>query len=465
MSLQAAFIVPHPPLIIPAVGRGDEAGIQSTVDAYDEVARKIAAIEPDVIVVTSPHATAYHDYFHISPGSGASGDMHRFRALNTTLTCEYDMELVSCISKLAADEGFPAGSDYERNPSIDHGTYIPLYFVNKFYTNYKVVRIGLSGFDPIMHYHLGEIINAAIEMLGRRAVFIASGDLSHKLTYDGPYGFAEEGPQFDEQITRAFAAGDFLRFLTFDDVFADRASECGLRSFQIMAGALDGKAVDAKLLSYEGPFGVGYGVAAFNIMGSDESRRFAKALEEQSRSECLARRDAEDAYVSLARASVEHFVKTGTPLALPDNLPSELLESRAGVFVSLHKHGRLRGCIGTISAVEPCVAMEIIRNGISACSEDPRFDAVRPEELDHLEISVDVLGPSEAIASKDELDPQRYGVIVTNGYRRGLLLPMLDGVDTVEEQIGIAKRKAGIGEHEECSLERFEVVRHEAATS
>ncbi len=462
MALEAAFIVPHPPLIIPAVGRGDEQGIQATVDAYDEVAREIAAIAPETIIVTSPHATAYLDYFHISPGSGASGNMHQFRAMNTNLSCEYDTELVACLASMASNEGFSAGIDGERDPALDHATYIPLWFVNKFYTDYKAVRIGLSGMGPVEHYHLGELIRAAIEKLDRRAVFIASGDLSHKLTDDGPYGFAPEGPVFDDQITRAMREGDFLKLLSFDESFTNKAAECGLRSFQIMAGALDGLAVEPKLLSYEGPFGVGYGVASFHITGKDEGRHFAEQIIANAKNEHMRMCDKEDAYVALARKSVEHYVKTGSPLPMPVGLPDEMLIEAAGTFVSLHKHGRLRGCIGTIGPQEKCIAQEIINNGISACSADPRFDPVREDELDQLEISVDVLGPTEEIASRDELDPQRYGVIVSNGFRRGLLLPMLDGVDTVEEQIDIARQKAGIGTHEDYSLARFEVVRHKA---
>lgn len=461
MALEAAFVVPHPPLIIPAVGHGDEAKIQATVDAYDVVAREVASIAPDTIIVTSPHATAYLDYFHISPGAGASGNMHQFRAMNTTLSCAYDTELVDYLTDLAGSEDFSAGTDGERDPSLDHATYIPLWFVNKFYTGYKVVRIGLSGMGPVEHYRFGELIRAAIEKLGRRAVFIASGDLSHKLTDDGPYGFAPEGPVFDDQITRALSEGDFLKLLSFSESFTNKAAECGLRSFQIMAGALDGLAVEPKLLSYEGPFGVGYGVASFRILGQDEKRHFAKQYINNAKDEYMRMRNEEDEYVSLARASVEHYVKTGVPLSMPAGLPDEMLNRAAGTFVSLHKHGRLRGCIGTIGPQEKCIAAEIINNGISACSADPRFDPVREDEIDQLEISVDVLGPTEEIASRDELDPQRYGVIVSSGFKRGLLLPMLDGVDTVDEQINIARQKAGIGAHEDYSLARFEVVRHE----
>lgn len=203
-------------------------------------------------------------------------------------------------------------------------------------------------------------------------------------------------------------------------------------------------------------------MASFIVTGDDDGRCFAKRYEEEERERVRAKRAGEDPYVALARASVEHFVRHHTPLERPDGLPEEMLTQRAGVFVSLHEHGRLRGCIGTIGPATRCIADEIIRNGISACSEDPRFEPVRESELDQLEISVDVLGEPQDIDSTDELDPQRYGVIVTNAGRRGLLLPMLDGVDTIEEQIAIAKRKAGIGDYEPGTiLQRFEVVRHE----
>lgn len=464
MSLDAAFVVPHPPLIIPAVGRGEQAKIQATIDAYDEVGRRISKLAPETVIIISPHATAYADYFHISPAAGARGDMVRFRAHDTELTCRYDEELVECLSSITASAGFPAGADYERDAELDHGTYIPLHFIDKFYGGFKVVRIGLSGLGPLEHYHLGEMLTEAVEQTDRRAVIVASGDLSHKLTADGPYGFAPEGPAFDEQITKALAMGDFLQLLSFEESFCDRAAECGLRSFQIMAGALDGKALDCELLSYEGPFGVGYAVASFYVTGEDASRCFASQYAQRAREAVEAARAEEDAYVALARASIESFVSQGTPLSLPDDLPDEMMNERAGIFVSLHEHGRLRGCIGTTTPTSSCVAEEIIRNGICACSEDPRFMPVRPHELDQLEISVDVLGEAEHVDSASLLDPRRYGVIVTNGYRRGLLLPMLDGIDTPEEQIAIAKRKAGIGEHEPCSLQRFEVVRHEAGS-
>ena len=145
---------------------------------------------------------------------------------------------------------------------------------------------------------------------------------------------------------------------------------------------------------------------------------------------------------------------------MPEDLPQEMLDTQAGAFVSIHKQGRLRGCIGTIGPTRDSLAEEIINNAISASTEDPRFPAITENELKLLEINVDVLGEPEYIHSMDQLDVKRYGVIVTKGYRRGLLLPDLEGVDTPEEQVSIAKRKAGIRDDEDVKLERFEVIRH-----
>ena len=185
-------------------------------------------------------------------------------------------------------------------------------------------------------------------------------------------------------------------------------------------------------------------------------------FERQEEAQVVSQSAREDAYVTLARQSVNSWVKYHRVLPLPDGLPQEMTGQRAGVFVSLHEDGELRGCIGTIRPAEESIAKEIIQNAISAASRDPRFDPVRPEELKILVISVDVLSDPEPIESLSKLDPERFGVIVSKGMKRGLLLPRLEGVDTVEEQIRIACRKAGLDpDEDDIRLQRFEVVRHE----
>ena len=461
MAILAAFMVPHPPMIVPAVGRGSEQQIQKTIDAYEQVADEIAALAPETIIITSPHAVMYADYFHISPGRGARGDFGRFRAAQVRFDEEYDRELVSELASIASEQGFPAGVMGERDKQLDHGTMVPLYFVRNKYKGAKIVRIGLSGLPLSEHYRLGQMIREAVDRTGRRVVLIASGDLSHKLQDYGPYGFAEEGPQYDARIMDVCGRAAFGELFDFDETFCDRAAECGHRSFVIMAGVFDGLAVKATQLSHEDVTGVGYGICTFYPGEKDEDRHFLQQYLEGASRRLAEKRAKEDPYVQLARKSVEYYILHHRKMEMPENLPEELLTRQAGAFVSIHEHGKLRGCIGTISPVRDCVAREIIDNAVSASTRDPRFDPIRADELKWLEISVDVLGEAEPISSAAELDVKRYGVIVSKGRKRGLLLPDLDGVDTVEEQISIAKSKAGIAAWDNnVELQRFEVVRH-----
>lgn len=459
MPILGAFIMPHPPVILSEVGRGREQDIIATIRAFETCADRIRALSPEVLVVLSPHATLYADYFHISPGEGASGDMARFGAPKARLTVAYDQPLARMIADEAAKDGVPAGFQGERDRSLDHGTFVPLWMAAKGCPNARIVRIGLSGLSPLIHYRLGQAIGRAVQSLGRRAVVLASGDLSHKLAEDGPYGFSPQGPVYDERITRAMAKGDFLDFLSIPPELDESAAACGTGSFRIMAGVLDGVAVRAELLSHEGPFGVGYAVAAFEPIEPDESRKFGEIYRRGEDARRASVKANESPIVRLARLSLETFVRTGTRAKLPENIPGWMLKDRAGAFVSLKKHGQLRGCIGTIQPVTNCVAEEVLRNAVSAGCEDPRFDPVDVDELNELVYSVDVLGAPEP-AEPETLDPSKYGVIVTCGRRRGLLLPMLESVDTVDQQISIARRKAGIGENEPVTLQRFQVVRY-----
>jgi AmmeMemoRadiSam system protein A len=171
-------------------------------------------------------------------------------------------------------------------------------------------------------------------------------------------------------------------------------------------------------------------------------------------------RAKEDSYVKLARQSLEYYVSTGETMKIPKDLSKELLNERAGVFVTIKKDNLLRGCIGTIDPEESSIAGEIIRNAVSAGTKDPRFNPVRKDELKDIVYSVDVLGKAEIIKSIDELDIKEYGVIVSKGFKMGLLLPDIEGVDTPEDQVNIAMQKAGIKDIKGCTLERFQVVRH-----
>ena len=470
MALLAAYAVPHPPLIVPAVGRGQEAAIADTIAAYREVARRVAAHRPDLIVITSPHAPLYRDGFFIADTPEETGSLAAFGQPGERMTTRTDLPFAKDVATRLHRRGIPSAGAPASMADIDHATFVPLHFLEETVDlgSVAVVRMGLSGLSEADHRFLGRAIAEAARSLNRRCVLVASGDVSHKLKEDGPYGFARI-------VTELFAHGDLEGLFGLDAALCDGAAECGLRSFQIMAGALEatGEPFASVLLSYEEPFGVGYAVAAFEIENAPES------TEEEAASEIVREEDREiggapggspawpprpgdDPIVALARASVESIVAQGTVFPLPADAPEELTGRRAGAFVSLHEHGQLRGCIGTIAPVRKSLAEEVIRNGVAAATEDPRFAPVRPEELPFLDYSVDVLGEPEPVSNLEELDPARYGVIVTRGHRRGLLLPDLEGVDTVFDQIAIAKQKAGIRPDEQVRLERFEVVRHTA---
>lgn len=433
MGITAGFMVPHPPLIVQEIGRGEEKKIQKTTDAYREAARRAGEYKPDTIVVLSPHQIMYADYFHISPGRGAKGDFGNFRAKDTVFEVSYDTEFVEELCLLAKERNLPAGTMGERDKKLDHGTMVPLYFIDRFLKDYKIVRIGLSGLPLVKHYELGECIKEAAKRLNRKTVVVASGDLSHRLKEDGPYGYQAEGPRYDKRIMEVMGSGNFAELFEFSEKFCEKAGECGHRSFTIMAGTFDRTEVAAEQLSYEGPFGVGYGICSYEVQGENVKRNFREQFEEKERRRLSELRDREDIYVKLARRTIEKYIISGRKLKIPEELPEKMLKE---------------------------MPEEIVENAVSAAVRDPRFSPVEPEELEYLVISVDVLGEPEKISSPEELDTEQYGVIVTRGHKRGLLLPNLEGIDTVEEQIAIAKQKAGIRENEEVGLERFEVIRH-----
>lgn len=461
MPLLSAYITPHPPLAVPSVGRGGEDGIPATMAAYEAISRHIAGIRPETVVVISPHAPLYADYFHISPGSSAGGDFGAFGVPETAMTVSYDQELVKTIESLAAEEGLAAGTlgSNKANAALDHGVMVPLWFVNKHNRDYKTVRVALSGLSAEEHFKLGVLIRAAIDKLGRGTVVIASGDLSHILKEPGPKGAV--GRAFDEAVVVIMKSGELEKFLAFGEEERQAAAECGAGSFMILTGVLNKTRIKPEFLSYEGVYGVGYGQCIFHILDESNGPDYLALYRERELDKIEKTRENEGFLPRLARETVESFVKTGR---LPEQAPTppEFLNKKAGVFVSIKKRGALRGCIGTMSPTTPDIPREVRQNAVSACSRDFRFDPVTEEELPHLTYSVDVLSAPEAVDRQDvpaALDPAIYGVIVTSGNKRGVLLPDLEGVDTVEEQLAIALKKAGItGEH--YDLERFTVTRY-----
>ena len=464
--IKKAFISPHPPIVVHEVGRGEEKKAAATVEALQRLAQETGRTKPSTIIITTPHAPVFQDYIFINHKDVLSGDFRRFGAPGVKLSYENNLELAGEIARLANSRGIPCGgldnmliTRYRLSEELDHGAMVPLYFISKAYGGFKLVHISIAGLPFRDLYRFGVCIAEAVEQSNEEVVFVASGDLSHRLAPDGPYGFNECGPEFDGRLVDYLKGPDREAILGFDEEFLEEAGECGLRSFIMMFGALDEYELKPEVYSYEGPFGVGYAIAAFTPAGRIQGETLLdRDGEERHRKDELDTKRRGPIYRS-CQEDAEMYVLNGTMIDVR-SAPGGDAEEAAGVFVSIKKHGRLRGCIGTIMPTKENIASEIIHNAVSAGIHDPRFNPVTEEELDDLVYSVDVLGEPEPIRSMAELDVKRYGVIVRAGRRSGLLLPDLEGIDTPEKQVAIALQKAGIKPDEKYTMERFEVVRH-----
>ncbi len=453
MPILGAYVVPHPPLAHRAVGRGKERHIADTLEGFRRVAADIAKKAPDTVILISPHAPAYADYFHITPGDKVEGSLAQFGAPEAVFSYELDTTLCEAIADAYREAGLPGGLEGASGDALDHGAMVPLHFIEEAYSAFRLVRLSPSGLRLHDHLRAGLAIHHAVERTERRVVLIASGDLSHRLKHEGPYGFAEEGPLFDEQLVEVLRSKQFERLATFDASLTERAAECGLRPFTMMGGALEGLDVDAHFHSYEGPFGVGYAVVSYSVKDAASE---SKSKQEASSDEA---KQSPSPHVRLARGALQSYLKHGR-IALDASAAEALFkEAPRGTFVTLFKDGNLRGCIGTERAQHSSLPEEIAAAAVAAARQDPRFPPVEREELDELEIKVDVLEPAERTTFED-LDPAEYGILVEAGDRRGILLPDLEGIDTARKQLAVALKKAGIGPGEPYTLKRFTVTRH-----
>jgi len=469
------FVFPHPPVVVPSVGKGREREAAATLDALKSAARELAAFAPETIVLLSPHAPVFSDYVFAYDGDPLVGSFAGFGAAEDRYRYDADAEFRSALLDEMHSGGISGGSlgssEMRRlgiESGLDHGALVPLHFISEEASGFRLVVLASAALDPHTLYRLGGMIRSVAGRLGRRVAIVASGDMSHKVSRESPYGESPSGAVFDRAVADAFRGGDpFATIIGIDAETRERAAECGWRSIVAMAGAFDRLRVESRLHGYEAPFGIGYCVASIRVPPGDGEAPSALDAA-RSRRESAG---GEDLRVRVAERALAACVEFGA--VLPDDrldeicesdedraLLAELRSSRAGVFVSLKKFGDLRGCIGTTAPTTSSVVAESVQNAVSASTQDPRFDPVRPEELAWLDVSVDVLEKPEPAPSRADLDPSVWGVIVTARGRRGLLLPDLEGVDTVEAQLSIACRKAGIDPREPYSIERFRVTRY-----
>jgi AmmeMemoRadiSam system protein A len=458
--LKIVGFAPHPPIIIPEVGGDYLEQARETVSGLRELCRRFAAAKPKRLIIITPHGPLLRDGIAVPAVSRLQGDFGDFGAPQVTLSFAQDQALLYRLQQETAGEKAQL-VPVKGFRMLDSGAAVPLYYLQKEGVEAPGLHLtfGLLPYRDL--YDFGKALRRALENHGLPYAILASGDLSHRLKPGAPNGYDPRGAEFDHLLAELLRQGRTEELLNLDPELVEAAAECGLRSLIIALGVLDGIPYDTEIISYEGPFGVGYLVAELKPRAAEsgakkEAGAVAAASAEGS---AAAERGGESAPVALARQALKHQLEYGRPLPTPGQLPPEL-SGRAAAFVSLHKGGELRGCIGTIAPVHPTLAAEIIANAVSAGFNDPRFAHLRREELEQLVISVDVLSPLERISDPGALDPKKYGVLVRSGHRSGLLLPDLEEVDTVEEQLRIARLKAGIAPGEPVELYRFTVTRY-----
>lgn len=430
-------IAPHPPIMVPEVGRESIAGVRRSIEAMAELTERLIVSGAKSVILISPHAPLEADSFVAYEGPEVYGDFATFHAPEASVSAPVDHDLLAAISEAAAAENYQVSTLADME--LDHGTAVPLYFLLRNGWEGRVVALGYSFLSNEDHLRFGACIKRAVDRVGRPVGFIASGDLSHRLAPHAPAGFNPNAHAFDDRVVAALRENNPQAIVEIDYSLRKLAGECGYRSMLVAIGTGRGVPSSCDVMSYEAPFGVGYLVAQLINLPASWGQELPR----------------------LARKAVETFTRSGEVLESPPP-GEELLSARAPCFVSLKTlDGELRGCIGTIEPTRETLGQEIIANAISAANNDPRFEPVTEDELASLRYSVDVLRPAEETTFED-LNPAIYGVIVEDkdGSRRGLLLPDIPGVESARHQVEIAARKAGIPQGTPVRLWRFKVDRY-----
>ena len=453
-SIVFTGIAPHPPIMVPEVGGEASNKVSSSITAMAEFTRRIVTSGAETVVLISPHAPLDARAFVAYSSPQLYADFTKFRSPSTKISFDLDQQILQALSNTAEEKGYDVLTLDDSRSELDHGSAVPLYFLNRYGWNGRIVSLGYSYLSNADHLNFGECIKTAVDSVGRPVAVVASGDLSHRLRPDAPAGFNPRAHLFDSEVVAALRAHSPERIINIDQDMRRMAGECGYRSMLVALGAIQGLRGTYEVLSYEAPFGVGYLVAQLMntaVVSESDSKTSVGELSA----------DPETVLPTLARQAVETFVRTGQTIDAPQD--KEILSARAACFVTLRVGGakELRGCIGTIDPAMDTLGEEIIANAIKAASRDPRFEPVSERELPDLSYSVDVLSAPEP-ASFEGLNPEVYGIIVENesGSSRGLLLPDIEGVDTVEQQVQIAASKAGIQRRDVSKLFRFRVVRY-----
>jgi AmmeMemoRadiSam system protein A len=446
-----AALMPHAPILVPAVGGKYGHKARASVKAMNEAARRIVQAKPETVVLISPHTPRRRGAFAIWAGPRVCGSLAQFGAPSAAPDLPNDDSFSSVIAREADSRRL---NNWQlRDSELDHGATVPLWHLANAGWDGPVTLIGLNYPGEPGVAEMGEAIAAAARQTGRRVAVVASGDMSHRLQPGAPAGFHPRAKEFDCAFIECLRTGNPRQLLHFDHKLQDLAAEDAVDSTVMAVSAADWNTAGHEVLSYEGPFGVGYGVAILFQPHSANISREAASCENDDTTQAGA------LLLRTARRSIETAFSGASES--PDIPTGPFLGGRHAVFVTIRgRGGKLRGCVGTLTPHFKNTVEETWHVSRDAAFHDGRFAPVSTRELEHVRFEVSVLSPMEEITSESELDPRRYGVVVvTSDGCRGVLLPGIKGIDTVEQQLAIARRKGDIEPSEKVRLQRFTVMK------
>jgi len=446
-----AALMPHAPILIPLVGGEERKASAATTAALQRAVTRLVARNPDAVLVVSPHAPRRLGAFGLWSGNRLRGNFERFRAPEAAVDLPNDLALGAEL-KLQMRR---CGLQTWEIPSqcLDHGALVPLW---------HLADAGWSGPTAVLALNypgegglaqLGQAMAAAANELGKKLAIIASGDMSHRLTPTAPAGYDPRACDFDRAFIDCLRRGVYHELEQFDPELQQLAGEDALDSTLAAVAAVNWDSCGHEVLSYEGPFGVGYGVAVL----------FDPKVPTTPAEAATAAKERAEIWAQTLPLVAQQAVKA-TLFETHENVPpagNRGLAERRGVFVTLRYPGEeLRGCAGTVSPACENIIDETRQAARAAAFCDWRFPSVTWEELPELQLEVSVLGPPERVTAEAELDPDHYGVVVsTSDGREGCLLPHLPQVHSAKQQLQLAKRKAHIEPNEAVRLDRFSAVK------
>ncbi|HWI56920.1 MAG TPA: AmmeMemoRadiSam system protein A [Bacillota bacterium] len=437
--------MPHAPVLVPVLAErhhGD-ATAKATTEAMRQGARRLMASRPEVLVVISPHTPRSRRGVCFWAGPSMIGSLAQFGVPGRL----FELPVAESFGQswtLALNERGLAPLPLSDEP-LDHGAVVPLFFLAEAGWNGPTMVMGLPEPADEHTVSLGEAIAHAAAETGQRAAVLASGDMSHALKPGAPAGYHPLAAGFDQKFMDLVRTGAYRELTGIDNDLRDLAAEDVLDSTVAATAAAKWNSQGHAVLSYEGPFGVGYGVA---VLWDTPGPEAETSTQDYTGGEALP---------GLARASIAALL-AGSP-AIPPLAHTAYLRTQLGVFVTLRdREGELRGCVGSIHPAAENLVDETWRMARQAAHSDPRFAPLAPAELTDMRVEVTVVYPPETVDGLESLDPARYGLIVVDDAgRRAVLLPGLDGIETAEDQFKITCRKGGISPHGAVQISRFSV--------